>query len=52
MSDERLYDRLTTYDFEKLKELALDEYEKFFKRNPHLKGAYYHSPKRSSNHAF
>ena len=39
----RLFDRLTDYDLEKLKELALDEHENFFRRNPHLKVAYYYS---------
>lgn len=42
-SAERLYDPLTTDDLEQLKELALKEHKEFFKRNLHLKSAYYNS---------
>jgi len=35
--------RLNTHDLEQLKELGLREHKEFFKRNPHLKVAYYNS---------
>lgn len=41
--EERSYDPITEEDLEKLKALALKEHEVFFKRNPHLKVAYYNS---------
>jgi hypothetical protein len=40
---ERLYDTITMHDLERLKELAVREHEDFFKRNPHLKRAFYDS---------
>jgi len=40
---ERLYDPLTINDLKKLKDLGFKEHEEFFKRNPHLKEAYYNS---------
>ena len=39
----RSYFSLTINDLKKLKKLALKEHEEFFKRNPHLKSAYYNS---------
>ncbi len=42
-NEERLYENLNIKDLKKLKELALEEHENFFKRNPHLKEAYYDS---------
>lgn len=43
IAPERIYDRLTREDLERLKELALREHEEFFKRNPHLKDAFSNS---------
>lgn len=40
-SAERLYDRITMHDLERLTELALREHKDFFKRNPRLKSAFY-----------
>ncbi|EDP76478.1 hypothetical protein [Hydrogenivirga sp. 128-5-R1-1] len=40
---ERLYEPLKINDLKKLKYLGFREHEEFFKRNPHLKEAYYNS---------
>ncbi|RLJ01831.1 MAG: hypothetical protein DRP11_03840 [Candidatus Aenigmatarchaeota archaeon] len=40
---ERIYAPLNKKDLRRLRELALDEHEKFFERNPHLRRAYYNS---------
>ena len=42
-SHNRSYFSLNINDLKKLKKLALKEHEEFFKRNPHLKSAYYNS---------
>jgi len=41
MEPERIYDPLTLDDLERLKEIGLKEHEEFFKRNPHLRSAFY-----------
>lgn len=40
---ERLFELISEEDLERLQELAIEEHENFFKRNPHLKEAYHNS---------
>ncbi|MBO8151757.1 MAG: hypothetical protein H0Z30_04615 [Candidatus Marinimicrobia bacterium] len=40
---ERLYDPLGINDLKELRELALEEHENFFERNPHLRKIFYNS---------
>lgn len=39
----RIYTKLNKNDLKQLKNIAINEHENFFKRNPHLKIAYYNS---------
>jgi len=43
MAEERLYDPLSINDLERLRELALEEQQNFFERNPHLRKPFYNS---------
>jgi len=41
--EKRVYNPLGVDDLERLRELALEEHENFFERNPHLREAFYNS---------
>ena len=42
-SEERTYEKITIEDLKNLKEIALEENENFFRRNPHLSGPYHNA---------